>query len=108
MSNLVDVELKEFDVSGLDGTYKSFGSATAGPVVKLQFINPSDVDVYVGVGAVSKYRVPSAGTITFDELTERNAENGQAAHWPKGTQFQVTQVTAAGTGTLIGHIIVEA
>lgn len=107
MSNLVDCELKEFDVSGLSGTAQNFGSATSASVVKVQLINPSNVDVYVQVGGVSKYRVPAAGTMTLDELTERNADQGARYHWPKGTQFQVLQVTGAGVGTLIGHIIVE-
>lgn len=107
MTKLIDVECKEFDVSSLSGTAQSFGSALLAPAVKLNFINTSDVDFYVYVAGVKKYRIPSKATLTFDELTERNAENGIAYHWPKGTQLQIVQVTGAGTGTAIAHVITE-
>lgn len=107
MTKRIDVELKEFDTASLTGTPQSFGSALGAPAVKMQFINPSDVDVYIAVLGVNKYRIAAGGTVTLDELTERNEQNGIAYHWPKGTQLQVVQESGAGTGDIWAHIIVE-
>ncbi len=104
---LLNTELKEFDATTLDGTYRNLGSVLSNPALKLQFLNSSDVDIYISVdGATNKYRIPAGASITFDESTAGVPNKGQEYYEPVGTQFTVTQVTGAGTdGDMIAHII---
>ncbi len=104
---LLNTELKEFDATTLDGTFRNLGTVLANPAVKLQFLNTSDVDIYVSVdGATNKYRIPAGASITFDESTSNIPNKDQEYYESVGTQFTVTQVTGAGTsGDMIAHII---
>jgi len=104
---LLNTELKEFDATTLDGTYKIFGSVLSNPATKVQFLNTSDVDIYVSIdGATNKFRIPAGASITFDESTAPVPNKGSEYYLEQGTQLYVTQVSGAGTdGDLIGHII---
>lgn len=106
MSELTKVELIELDTATLTGTYQDFGSASAGPVYKVQFINPSNVACYITDGT-SEYRIGAEGTVTLDEVYMRNTNVSAKYQNPKGTQFQIKQVTAAGVGTIWGHLVVD-
>ena len=104
---LLNTELKEFDATNLDGTYKTLGSALSNPATKLQFLNTSDVDIYISDdGSSNKFRIPAGASITFDESTAPLPNKGQEYYLSKGTQLYVTQVSGAGSdGDLIAHII---
>lgn len=104
---LLNTELKEFDATTLDGTYKNFGSTLSNPALKIQLLNSSDVDIYVSDdGATNKFRIPAGSTITFDESTSPIPNRGQEYYFSRGIQLTVTQVTGAGAdGDLIAHIV---
>lgn len=104
---LLDTELKEFDMTSLDGTYQNLGSVLSNPALKVQFLNSSDVDVYVSVdGSTNKFRIPAGSSITFDESTAPIPNRGQEYYMDVGTQMTVTQVTGAGSdGDLVAHIV---
>lgn len=104
---LLNTELKEFDATSLDGTYQNLGSVLANPAVKLQFLNTSDVDIYISDdGTTNKFRIPAGASITFDEATSPIPNRGQEYYESVGTQLYVTQVSGAGSdGDLIAHIV---
>lgn len=105
--NLLEIELKEFDATGLDGTYKTLGSVLSNPAIKVNFYNTSDVDAYVSKNGTSNWvRVPAGATLTLDESTlEVNGVDG-AYYLRDNTQLYVTQVTGAGaSGNIIAHIV---
>lgn len=104
MSEILTVELKEFDTASLTGSYQNFGSVTGGPVYKIQFINVSDVDCYVTEGA-SVWRVPASGTITLDETNAVNVRDSSRVFIDNGGQLQIKQVTGAGTGYIWAHLV---
>jgi len=106
MSNELKTELKEFDSSTLTANNQNFGSALEGVGIKVQFINPSDVDVYITDGS-SNWRVFAGGTVTFDEQTQDDQQQGSRFHLSKGAQLQIRQVTGSGTGTVVAHIVTE-
>lgn len=107
MSRLLNIELKEFDATALDGTYKNLGSALSNPAIKIMFFNTSNVDAYISLdGSTNKLRLPSGSALTFDESMYNIPANPQEYYFPEGQQLTVTQVTGAGTsGNIIAHII---
>ncbi len=103
---LLIIELKEFNAASLNGTYQNFGTALANPATKIEVYNNSDVDAYISKdGATPWLRIPAYGTLTLDESTLYFRGVDQEYYLPKGTQLTVTQVTAAGTGALISHVV---
>lgn len=106
MSKVLKTELKEFDAASLTGSYQNFGAALSNAAIKIQFINASDVDVYVTDGT-SVWRVAAEGTVTFDEQFMRNDHQGSRIHVADQGQLQIKQVTAAGTGSIWAHVVVE-
>ena len=109
MSRLLPIELKEFDATTLNGTNQNFGSVTSNPVIKISIFNTGNTDVYVNyTGNVSLHmRVPSNGSITFDESTLYFRGIDQEYYLPKGAQLTVTQVTTASSagGAIIAHLV---
>ena len=106
MARVLPIELKEFDATGVDGTWQEWGSVFANPVLKIQVYNTSDVDFYFSRDQTNKYRVPAGGTLTLDESTLYFRGVDQEYYFPKGTQLYVKQVTGAGTeGNFIGNFV---
>jgi hypothetical protein len=108
MPRILPVELKEFDATSLTGLPQDFGDPLDNPAIKVNFINTSDVDCYVGSDSVpvQNFRVPAGGTLTLDESTLYFRGCDQEFYLPKGCQLSVTQVTGAGTsGAIIAHIV---
>jgi hypothetical protein len=104
---ILNFELKEFDATSLDGTYKNFGSAFSNPAIKIMIFNTSDVDVYVSEdGATNLFRVPAGSAMTFDESMFKIPDRGHEYLFPKSTQLTVTQESGAGTaGDIIAHVV---
>ena len=108
MSRILNIELKEFQTNGLDGTYKVFGTALSNPAIKVNFFNTSAVDAYVSKdNATNWVRIPAGAALTLDESTLYFRGVDQEYYLPRGTQLRVKQQTAAGAaGTwLIAHVI---
>jgi hypothetical protein len=101
---LVTVELKEFNSASLSGTYQNFGSVLGNAALKLQLINASTVAAYVTDGT-SVWYVPASTTITFDEVGPASDVGDAKYYAAKGAQLQIKQVTTAGTGTIIAHVV---
>lgn len=104
--SVINFELKEFNTTSLTGTYQNFGTATSGPSVKLQFINNSDVDVYITDGS-SEWRVPTGDKIEFQEVSRKNHQTGIRYLLSDTAQLQIKQVSGSGTGFVIAHVGVE-
>lgn len=111
MSKQLITELKEFNAANLTANNQNFGSSITGIGVKVQFINISNVDVYITDGENdsndNNWRVPAGGTITLDELTQDDYNQGSRYYLSVGAQLKIKQVTGSGTGTIIAHIVVE-
>ena len=106
MSRILPIEMKEFTASSLNGTYQTFGSVLSHPAIKIMIHNTSDVDVYLSKdGLTNMCRIPSFGTMTFDESTLYFRGIDQEYYLSKGTQLYLKQVTAPGTlGSIICHL----
>lgn len=91
----------------ISGTPQDFGTPLSNPALKYQFLNTSDVDVYIlEEGGANKFRIPAGASITFDEATQPIPNKGAEYYGAVGVQLQVLQVSGAGSdGDLIGHII---
>lgn len=108
MSNLLAVEKFKFDAASLTGTAQDFGTPIKKPALKLMFLNTSDVAAIVTVeDADVTFEIPANGTVTFDEVFPRNHNVGAKYYMADGEQLQIEQVTAAGTGSIIAHIVEE-
>jgi len=108
MSRLLQIELKEFDATALNGTDQNFGSALSNPATKISVFNTSDVDCYVDcdTNVPFRMRIPANGTITFDESTLYYRGGDQEYYLPRNAQLTLTQVTGAGTeGSIIAHLV---
>lgn len=106
---ILNTELKEFDATNLTGSYQNFGSALSNPSMKVQFLNTSDVDIYVSAdGSTNKWRIPAGTQITLDG-PQQIPNRGQEYFLEKGTQLEVVEVSGAGSsGHLIAHITTRA
>ncbi len=106
MAGSLRFELKEFDATGLDGTYKNLGSALSAPAREVEIFNTSDVEVYVSTdGATNIMRIPATDKIKVVAYQKHNALNEARFVFDSGTQLTVTQVTGAGaSGDIIAHI----
>jgi len=104
---LLNLELKEFDATTLDGTFQNLGTVLANPAIKMMFFNTSDVDCYISTdGATNLLRLPSGSALTFDESTYNTPNKGKEYYFAEGQQLTVTQETGAGaSGDIIAHIV---
>jgi len=103
---LLTVELKEFNSASLTSEYQNFGSTLSGSAIKIQFLNTSTVDAYVTDGT-STFRIPSSTTVTFDEANPKTSKSDSNNYLASGAQLQIKQVTGAGSGTVIAHVITK-
>ena len=105
-SNLTNTQLIEFDPTGLTANYQAFGSEISHEAIKVQFINTSDVDIYVSDQLRNNWRIPSGGTISVDEPSYQVPNKDAQIQLPRNTQLYVKQVTgAASEGNLWAHIL---
>lgn len=104
---LLNIELKEFDSTSLDGTFQNFGSVLGSPAIKIMFFNTSDVDCYISIdGATNLLRLPTGSALTFDESTFNVPNKGAEYYFAEGQQLTITQESGAGTtGDIIAHIV---
>lgn len=108
MSNLLAIEKFKFDSSNLTGSAQDFGTEILNPGLKIGILNDSDVACIVTVeNAPISIEVPSKATVTFDEVFPKNETVGSKYYMAKGEQLQIVQVTAAGTGNIIAHVVEE-
>ena len=105
MTNLSTTLLREFDSASLTGTYQNMGAVISGPAIGVQAVNNSDVEAYITDG-FSEYRVPP-GVISLGQIEPFNTRTSGKYHAAKGTQYQIKQVTAAGTGGIWLHVVIE-
>lgn len=105
MAEFYRFELKEFNAASLNGTFQNLGSALSNAARYVHIWNTSDVDVYITAnGTTNDFRVPSNGDLPIPSYTQHNTLNEASFVFKKGTQLQIKQVTAAGTGVIIVHI----
>lgn len=105
-SNLMKVVLLEFDTATLTGSFQNFGAALTGPALKVQFYNTAAVQVYITDG-VSNWRIPAGGSYSLEESRQDDKVSAPKYVLASGAQLQVKQVTAAGAGALIAHVVIE-
>ncbi len=104
--SLLQIEKFKFDSASLTGTLQNLGTALANPGIKLQIINSSTVACIIqDANGFVNIEVPSGGTTTFDEAYMANMNVGSKYFLAKGEQLQIKQVTAAGTGSIIVHVV---
>jgi len=107
MSQFADYELKEFDASGLTGSFQNFGAALANPCFHFWIYNGSNVDVYVSLdGSNNTWRIPQDTPFFVNAYDRHNTLLEGSILIKDGTQLQIKQVTGAGTGTIIANLAV--
>jgi hypothetical protein len=93
--------LRTFDLSGLTGSPQNVGASIDFAVTQASITNPSTVEILISDGsAEDDIRVPAGATINISRQPGENANSARDL-FDAGSQLQVTQVTAAGTGTLV-------
>lgn len=106
MSELLAVEKFKFDSASLTGTLQNFGTALANPGLKMSIMNDSTVACIIqNSNATVNIEVPSKGSVTLDEVYMKNNNVESKYYLAKGDQLEIVQVTAAGTGNIIAHIV---
>lgn len=110
MSSILGLELKEFTASSLTGSFQNFGATLSNPGVKINFLNTSDVDVYITRdGTNNNWRVPAGGVLTWDETSTLSPSRDSEYYLRPGTQLKIKQVTGAGaSGAIIAHIVTRS
>lgn len=87
----------------LSGTYADVGAVTANAWYVFTIFNDTDVAVTVSPddGTTDAFDLPAGASVTYD-LSSNRAEDGQAYHIPKGSQFQAKdQGSSATSGKII-------
>lgn len=100
-------ELKEFNSASLTGSFQNFGTPLSRPAYAVHINNSSGVDAYVSIdGTNNSIRVPAnsdydlkANDAFYNKYTEGSIL------FKAGTQLQIKQVTAGGTGTFVFNIL---
>lgn len=105
MSDVGQVHLREFDSASLTGSNQNLGAVIAKPVLGFQAVNNSDVEAYITDG-VSNYRIPP-GVISIGQVDPFNVKVSGKVIAPANTQYEIRQVTGAGTGGIWLHIVTE-
>lgn len=101
-------ELKEFDSASLTGSFQNFGSALSRPCYQCEITNDSDVDVYISTnGSRNELRIASGTTLDIIGATKYNSLTESVVLFKQGTQLQIRQVTAAGTGAIFANILTQ-
>lgn len=99
-------ELKEFNAASLTGSFQNLGTALLNPCYDAVLSNESDVGVYISIDGTTNIIRLSPGQILPLKNYSRHFDNTEAAYlFKKGTQLQIKQVTAAGTGAIIVNIL---
>lgn len=106
MSILSGLELKEFNSASLTGSYQNFGSALSNPCYYAYFVNESDVDAYITRdGSTDQIRLPSSSQVPMTFFSWHNNYVKGSYLFSKGTQLQIKQVTASGTGAIFVNLL---
>lgn len=93
-----------FNSASLTGSYQDFGVDLTDECVSFSFWNLSDVDAYIGQeGLADDLRIPAGKELKFAP----SEPDKRKFAFAKGTQLQIKQVTAAGTGNIIGNFVLE-
>lgn len=101
-------ELKEFNSASLTGSFQNFGSALSRPCYECEITNDSDVDVYISTdGSTNELRIAAATTLDMSGSTRYNTQTEGVILFKQGTQLQIRQVTAAGTGAIFANILTQ-
>jgi len=103
---LLKVEKFKFSAASLTGSLQNFGTTLDNTALKVSFVNNSDVGCIIQT-ADSNFVVElePTSTLTLDEVYMKNTNQDAKYYLPKGAQLQIIQVTAAGTGNIIAHIV---
>lgn len=102
-------ELKEFDSASLTGSFQNFGDALSKPCFQGHIYNGSDVDVYITTdGSNNQLRIASGESLPLVSATRFNSLTEGVIIFKQGTQLQIRQVTAAGTGTISANLLTTA
>lgn len=105
MSKFASFELKEFDSASLTAAFQTFGTALSNPAYHLEIDNTSDVDVYISIdGSNNTWRIAAGAILPIPSYQRHNTLNEASYVLKSGTQLQIKQVTAAGTGFIIANI----
>jgi len=106
MSREFGVELKVFAAASLTGSYQNFGSVLSGHCIVANFYNTSNVDCYVTRdGTNDNWYIPAGGNIPIDTRILGEGLDREKVLIKSGAQLQIKQVTAAGTGNIVVHLV---
>lgn len=104
---IFDRALRTFDAAALTGSPQNVGAAVPFVTYQVCIINTSDVDVLIddGTGRDS-IRVPAVGTVNLSGALRGYGQVNEPVHvFANQTQLTITEVTGAGTGTIIINLM---
>lgn len=99
-------ELKEFNAASLSGSFQDLGTVLGAPCYYAVLTNASDVGVYISIdGTNNTFRLSPSQSLTLYSYTRHTDYNDASYVFKSGTQLEIKQVTAAGTGAIIVTIL---
>lgn len=105
MALFAGLELKEFNAASLTGAYQDLGSVLSNPCYRAVISNESDVGVYVtSDGTTDQIRLSPGQILVLTFNSKHNNYNEGSYVFKKGTQLEIKQVTAPGTGAIIVNV----
>jgi hypothetical protein len=105
---LLKVEKFKFNSASLTGSLQNFGTTLDNTALKVSFTNNSSVGCIIQTSDSNfVVELEPSSTLTFDEVYMKNNKQDAKYYLPKGAQLQIIQVTGAGSGNIIAHIVEE-
>jgi hypothetical protein len=106
MALFAGLELKVFNAASLSGSFQNLGAVLANPCYQAVLSNESDVGVIITTdGSTSQIQLSPGQILPLSYYSRHNTLTEGAYVLKKGTQLQIKQVTAAGTGSIIVNIL---
>ena len=100
------LELKEFNAASLNGSFQNLGTVLSNPCYEAVISNESDVGVYItSDGTTNQIRLSPGQILPLSYYSRHNTLTEGAYVFKKGTQLQIKQVTAPGTGAIIVNVL---
>ncbi|MGD2065785.1 MAG: hypothetical protein PVI43_01270 [Candidatus Bathyarchaeota archaeon] len=98
--------LRTFDAAALNASAQNIGNPIPFVTYQVSIINTSDVDVLIDDGTGrDDIRVPSQSTVNISSDFRGAGQVNEPVHvFSNQAQLTITQVTGAGTGTIILNI----
>jgi hypothetical protein len=105
MAPFAKFELKVFSAASLTGSYQDFGLPLEDPAYEVVLSNESDVGCIITTNTADDIRLTPGQILPLRGAYPRGDNTDGYFILRKGTQLQIKQATAAGTGSIIANVL---